>query len=120
MIEIKLHPKNYQPGEKISGQLRWFELSHCNELHVRLIWYTAGKGDLDFAIVAQQVIAYPPATGESEISFIAPRWPHSFSGKLITLTWAIEVVQKPNNQSARTDIVIGPGREEVSLTATEA
>lgn len=112
MIQFNLPQKAFVPGETIAGQITWQTLENCDQLHVRLIWYTSGKGDQDFAIVQQKIINRPPEQGRFELAFVAPEWPHSFSGKLITLSWAIEVVRKPSNQAARCDLIIGPEGKE--------
>ncbi len=115
MIKFNLERNAFEPGEPIVGQVSWQLLSDCDELHIRLIWYTSGKGQQDFAIVQQSIVQRPNESGEFELQFVAPAWPHSFSGKLITLSWAIEVIRKPSNQAARFDLVIGPERRERSL-----
>lgn len=115
MINIQLTEKAFAPGELIEGKLVWQDLNIGEQLCLRLIWYTSGKGDQDFAIVHEQRIDRPGAQGEREFEFPAPAWPYSFSGKLITLSWAIEVVRKPGDLAIRADLVIGPQRQELSL-----
>ena len=53
MINIKLakHEANFVPAERIAGKVTWSE-AVGDSLEVRLIWYTAGKGERDFGVVA--------------------------------------------------------------------
>ena len=54
--------------------------------------------------------------GERDFSIRVPNVPYSFSGKLITLAWAIELVALPGGETERLDLVIGPQPVEVDLT----
>jgi hypothetical protein len=45
-----------------------------------------------------------------------PKGPYAFSGKLITLAWAIELVVLPGGETERLDLLIGPAPVEVDLT----
>ena len=44
-----------------------------------------------------------------------PRGPCSFSGKLVSLIWALELVLQPSGEAGRTRITIGPQGREVNL-----
>jgi hypothetical protein len=47
--------------------------------------------------------------------FRLPESPYSFSGKLISLTWALELVAEPSKELARQEITLAPGGEAVRL-----
>ncbi len=122
MIAIDFETKRnaFSSGEKIVGSVRWSELGEPVEnIEVRLIWYTQGKGDRDVTIVDQQTLPATAASGQSEFEFTAPVGPYSFSGKLISLIWAIEVIALPRRDSESTNIVIGPGGKEVFIGTSE-
>ena len=103
-------------GSKIVGYVNWQGISEkADRIEIRLIWYTQGKGDRDFQINAAQTIATPGTNGESNFEFLAPARPYSFSGKLISLSWAIEVVEFPSLEATRKEITLSKTGEEVSL-----
>lgn len=49
-----------------------------------------------------------------------PADPYSFSGTLISLVWALEVVAEPGGAAGRIDVVVSPTGNEIRLTAKEA
>ena len=106
---------NYLPNTKIVGYLNWQGIKQVDRIEVRLIWYTQGKGDRDFHIAATQTISTPTPNGESDFVFETPSRPFSFSGKLISLSWAIEVVEFPRLDATRKEIIISKTGKEVSL-----
>lgn len=119
-IELRGGRTAYSCGDKITGLVRWSDLpSSAERLEIRLIWYTKGKGDRDVSIEAQRAVATSQPNAEEKFEFIAPNGPYSFSGKLISLIWAIEVVVFPGRDAEMVDIVIAPEQREVLLLAGE-
>jgi hypothetical protein len=53
--------------------------------------------------------------GRRAFRFVVPEEPYSFSGKLISLTWALEAVAQPGERMGRRELVVGPGAREVVL-----
>ena len=102
----------YVSGETISGTAAWKALPEkTNELSVRLIWYTQGRGDRDFDLISSLEFEIAPKmqnSGEHKFEFVAPDRPRSFSGKLIELTWAIELIVYPSKDTVLKKVVIGP------------
>jgi hypothetical protein len=47
--------------------------------------------------------------------FRLPEAPYSFSGKLISLVWALELVLEPSKEVTRREIIVAPGGQEVHL-----
>lgn len=117
-IELEKNRSRFIPGQKIHGAVRGSAAneSEDEELAVRLIWYTSGKGTRDFAIVDERRQEFSGARQvDFEFEFIAPRRPLSFSGQLISLAWAIEAVGLPSKRSSRIDIVLAHGANEIRL-----
>jgi len=54
-----------------------------------------------------------------EFRFRLPEGPYSFSGKLISLLWAIEVVASPGDMAGRAGIVVSPSGREVVIGRPE-
>lgn len=104
----------YEPGTEITGEASWSLPQSPEKMAIRLFWFTEGKGDRDMSIVDETTLSTPGATGSLPFRFTLPPGPYSFSGKLITLTWAIEAVAEPSGETARTEIVLAPnGRAKV-------
>jgi len=102
----------YVAGESIHGTATWEALPEkTNKLSVRLIWYTQGKGDRDVELLASldfEIVSDMHRRGEQSFDFVAPARPYSFSGKLIELTWAVELIAYPTHDSVVEKLVIGP------------
>ena len=119
MITITLNqtPAGFAPGESISGTVEWIELNEkTSRLEIRLIWYTEGKGDTDVAIIETITVDSPSPNGTSTFDFVAPTRPFSFSGKLISLIWAVEVVEFPSRDGSKETLSISSDRNEIMLT----
>src|SRR5262245_52954112 len=96
-IEMEQNRRAFSFGERIAGTVCWSDqLPQPDRFEVRLIWYTQGKGDRDVSIVQQQTIEPRQPSGHAPFAFEAPNGPYSFSGRLISLLWAIEVVAVPS------------------------
>ncbi len=122
MLHIKLDRKKtcYAPGDLIAGTIQASELpSEAHKLAIRLLWFTTGKGTRDVNTCCEIVQAIGPAPSTLAFEFIAPHRPLSFSGQLISLQWAIEVVAFPSKQSSLAEIVITHGDAEIILINRE-
>jgi hypothetical protein len=109
----------FEPGDEVAGTAAWELPAAPERLDLRLIWYTRGKGTQDVGVVASQEL--PAAiSGRQEFRFTLPAGPYSFSGKLISLVWAVEMVAEPGGEAARADVAVSPtGREILLGPATE-
>ena len=106
----------FKPGELIEGRASWHFDEDVDAVEVRLFWYTKGKGTQDVGIVRALRTDSPDASGHRDFSIRVPEGPYSFSGKLITLAWAIELVALSSGETERLDLRIGPQPVEVDLT----
>ena len=106
----------FRPGEALRGTVSWHLEEDAEELEVRLFWYTTGKGSRDVEVVEIKHLAQPEISGTRDFEFRVPRGPYSFSGKLITLAWAIELVALPEGETERLDVKIGPQPVEVDIS----
>lgn len=105
----------YSPGEEISGAAHW-ELDEVpRSAEVRLCWFTRGKGTEDAAVVKTIPFDAPQQGDVRTFTFRAPAEPYSFSGKLISLIWCVELVIQPGNRFQRLEITVGPQGKEVLL-----
>ena len=120
MFRITLDSENrsFVPGDRISGRVEWKNLKGAPEkVEIRLIWHTTGKGDQDCEFVDSVEHSQPKSNGESGFDFVAPSRPFSFSGKLISLTWAIEALVFPSLDAEQAELVISSDGKEVILHA---
>ena len=92
---------------------RWSLPSTPRSLEARLFWFTRGKGTEDVDVVATEPVPAPGAHGERRVRFTLPDAPYSFSGRLISLIWAVELVA--DNTAARWEFVLAPEGREILL-----
>lgn len=118
-LEINLAETSgrYRPGQKVAGSAAWSLEREGGSVELRLFWYTRGKGTEDVQIIAQKVFSYPGRQGQQDFSFDLPDSPFSFSGKLVSVIWALELVALPGGGSARKEILVSPSGGEIDLTA---
>lgn len=115
MIDIANGQTNFLPGEEIDVTLSWNLELPPDRIEVRLVWNTSGKGDTDIGIA--QVIPFDmPSQSDRRVTAIQlPTAPYSFSGKLVSLMWGIELVALPSGESYRKNVTIAPEGNEVRL-----
>ena len=106
---------SFKPDETILGSVSW-QLDEAPEaLEIRLFWYTSGKGERDIQVVDTVEIAPVSISGRHEFTFATPSAPLSFSGRLISLIWAIELVALPSAEAGRQEILVSHTGEEIRI-----
>jgi hypothetical protein len=105
----------YEPGAELRGRVSWELESPAQRIEVRLFWYTRGKGTTDVRVVKIQRLDVVGLRGQHDFRFVLPEEPYSFSGKLISLVWALEAIAEPGDRSVRMDLVVAPEGKEVQL-----
>jgi len=108
-----------RPGERVEGVVSWSLDVAPTSVVVALVWHTEGKGTTDTEVVHRTEIDDADAADSRTFSFEIPPSPWSFSGTLISLVWAVELmISRPGQGDLveRRVIVVGPAREEVDLT----
>ena len=121
-VELENGQAAFQPGDEVRGSLYW-SLDGTSQdpgresIEVRLFWRTEGKGTGDAEIAQVEKIEAAGPQGERSFRLLLPQAPWSFSGKLISLVWAVEAVAEASGESGRVDIVSAPGGREVRITA---
>lgn len=119
-MTVTLTPKSgtasRRPRDIVELMGAW-DLAHAPRLvEARLFWYTQGKGTEDVGIVEKQSVDLPGVRGERSFKFPLPSAPYSFSGRLISLRWAFELVA--GDEAARWEFTMSPSGSEIS-TAVE-
>lgn len=105
----------FSPGEPIELIADWLLAEHVDGMEVRLFWYTSGIGTRDGETVATVAIREPALNGSQTVGFVAPREPYSYSGKLISIQWAAELVDVKGRQATRLDLTLGPDGNEATI-----
>ena len=105
----------FSPGETLRGSAFWNLPTAPRSLEVRLFWFTRGKGTMDVRMIERVAIENPTQQGHRAFQFRLPVEPPSFSGNLISLIWALELVAEPGDRSQRTELVVAPGGQEIQL-----
>ncbi len=112
-IDIRDGYTAFRPGDVVEGTVFWQLEPGPTEVEARLFWYTRGKGDEDVSIVETLPYASPAPSDRRQFRFHLPAGPFSFSGKLISLVWGIEVVAQPGEAAGRIEITVSPTGDEL-------
>ena len=121
-FEISIESTNgvFQAGEAIRGSLSVSSLPPKTEsIEIRLLWFTRGKGDRDLQVVATQTETRFQVGQSIPFEFMAPKYPHSFSLKLVSLIWTIEAIAFPGRIAANKEIVISPTGKTLQMKQFE-
>lgn len=117
-LELTGDRRIFAPGETVAGTAEWSLEGLPEALEVRLFWYTEGRGDQDVSI-ARTVTLEPSPQGRHEFELRLPDGPLSFSGKLISLVWALELVALPAGRAERVELVVSHTGSEIRLDRAE-
>ena len=106
----------FEPGAEVRGRVEWQPDGPAREsLQISLLWHTEGKGAEDVRIVDQVQVDLPRPHGHRDFSFRLPNFPWSFTGKLVSLVWAVEASLEPKGAVERVSIVSAPGGVAIEL-----
>jgi hypothetical protein len=105
----------FRPGEPMAGAVSWTLDTLAERVELRLFWYTRGKGTAATEVVEVVRFEKPQLHEKRQFQVTAPDGPYSFSGKLISLVWALELVVRPGKLCHTQGIVISPNGAEVEL-----
>jgi len=114
-INLRDNKTEYAPGQMVRGSVQWNVEGNSKGVEVLLLWYTAGKGTRDVGVIETTTIDNPGAFGSRDFAFTLPYGPYSFSGKLVSLIWVIEMTCSPDGQTARQEITVSPTGHEIIL-----
>jgi hypothetical protein len=117
VIQLDENRTAFRPGESIRGSVTWSLAEVPRSGEVRLVWNTSGKGTQNVSTVQTVTLAPASSREQQRFELRAPESPYTFSGRLVSLIWAIEVELQPHSHSARQEIVISPTGSEIDLYA---
>lgn len=107
---------SFRPGEEITVEVSWDLSPAPSKLELRVVWNTSGKGTSDIGVASRTTIEHPSASDRQRVTVSLPEAPYSFSGRIVSVVWALELVALPSKKSYRAEIVIGPNGQEVLAT----
>src|SRR4051812_49373684 len=105
-IQILEERTSFRPGETIVGTFSWALPVPPARIALELFWTTRGKGKVDTKVVQTVQIDHPTAAGERKFDLKVPLEPYSFSGKLVSLLWALRLVIHPSQEQAQVNLTI--------------
>ena len=105
----------FTPREAVQGAIQWSLEANPRSLELSLFWYTAGKGTRDVGVVETLTFHHPGASGSKAFAFTLPDGPYSFSGKLVSLIWALELTCSSAHDTVRQEIIVSPTTREIVL-----
>jgi hypothetical protein len=106
----------FAPGETLVFTLARDASAKPGPLTVQLGWFTEGKGTRDAAVEWSDYLSdLAPGTDRS-FEVRLPEAPWSFSGKLVSVAWRLEVLDAKREPLVAVPLIIGPGGETVTLT----
>jgi len=114
-ILLQGEQKNFRVGETVEGVAGWRLEKAPRSVELRLFWFTRGKGTEDVGVVRKMRFDAPQQEEGRKFSFTLPEEPWSFSGQLISLIWALELVAEPGGHTARVELVVSPTGQEILL-----
>lgn len=114
-ILLRDERRSFRPGETVEGVAGWRLDKPPTSVELRLFWFTRGKGTEDVAVLNRHRFDAPQLEEGRRFSFVLPAEPYSFSGQLISLIWALELVVEPGERSTRVELVMSPTTEEILL-----
>ena len=119
MTDLQIHIDDgrtaFTPAADLSGKVSWSLEKPPRWLELRLFWFTRGKGTEDGAMVQVTRFDQPHPAETRTFRFKLPEAPYSFSGKLISLVWALELVAGPSHAVSRVEITLAPEGREILL-----
>lgn len=122
MNELKVRVEGdklaFQPGEEVRGEASWSLDDDPRSVELRLFWRTEGKGTQDIGVVETVPFESPGRKDLRPFRVRLPAGPYSFSGTLVSVVWALELVAEPGG-AGRIDVVVSPTRNEVRLIEKE-
>ena len=121
MSELRLGLRDnqtaFEPGAEVVGAVNWELTSPVERAAVHLLWFTRGKGTVDEEIVETIEFDAPQSGDTRTFAFRLPDSPYSFSGRLISLIWAVELTVEPGKHSAKVQFTMAPGGREVLINS---
>jgi hypothetical protein len=106
---------DFQPGARVGGVAAWSASTPPRGMELRLCWSLTGKGGRDLRIAETIALPRPGAAERRPFVLTLPTGPYSFRGALLTLTWALDLVALPGEETARVNLIVAPHSQTIAL-----
>ncbi len=118
-IKTELDNLAYTPGETLRGEVTWEidVMKNSDGGEIRLFYYTSGKGTQDVEMIKTLAVDAREPAGSQKFEFQLPAEPYSFSGKLVSLIWALEFQMLESDETKRLEFMMSPSGREIDLYA---
>lgn len=104
-----LDPRDgWTPGETLQVEVEWSSIEPVEEIEMRLLWHTRGRGDEEEGVATNQRYNSPGASSRLEAEFVLPRAPWSYNGELLTIGWQVDAVLWPSGEQAKQELTLSP------------
>ena len=113
---VDLESSHVPPGGRVAGTAYWNLQETPSALVLRVGWWTQGRGTRDQEIVEEIALRADAPVGKESFMFELPSMPFSFSGKLISLHWDVELEKQPGDVRVSEEFVLGPAEEMVDIS----
>ncbi len=105
--KIELASEAVKPFEALEGVVRWQRSERPPALELRVFWMTRGRGTEEVSVEAVSPVSLGP-DASAPFSMVLPGLPWSFDGQLISVTWAVELVDDQGEGCAMAEFVLSP------------
>jgi hypothetical protein len=116
-VELDGGKAAFRPGEEVRGVASWSLDEDPTSVELRLFWRTEGKGTQDVGVAETVAFEAAGRADRREFRIRLPEGPYSFTGQLVSLVWAVEVVAEPGSVAGIQDLVVSPTGEAIVLRA---
>lgn len=114
-ISIENKKTGYLPGEELRGSIEWDLPQEAKKVELILFWYTAGEGNRETEIVHEQDFDVTRQKDRHDFKIRLPEAPYSFSGKLFSISWCLELSSDTDKKAVREEIVISHTGDKIIL-----
>ncbi|MGB6223614.1 hypothetical protein [Haloferula sp.] len=105
--KIELASEFVKPLGTLHGKVQWQRSERPPSLELRVFWMTRGRGTEEVHVVTTEPVLLNPA-GTAMFSMRLPELPWSFDGQLISVSWAVELVDDQDEGCALVEFVMSP------------
>jgi hypothetical protein len=119
MNTIRLAARSFEPYGTVTGAVHWSLEKPPEALELRLFWFTRGRGTEEAQAISTLDLD-SSVNGERPFSFVLPGSPWSIDGRLVSIVWGIELVEKKQGSLALEEFVMGPDGKATVLSAVES
>ena len=105
----------FAPGETMVITLASDASSKTDPLTVQLGWFTEGRGTRDASVVWSEELAGLAPGADRTFEVRLPETPWTFSGRLVSVSWRLEVLDAKRQPLVAVPLVIAPGGQPVVL-----